>query len=207
MPRQNIGGRDVASNSSNRTKTVVSLRSEQEANSISRVKELPSRQRTTADAAPIMPRQNSRLANDRVQTETHRDAIASESTQNTVEIQAVKRPPPIESALSEIGLSQDLVIRGREEPAESNRPINSDRQQFTAENTKHAPDRPLGRTAERVAFESESVPSTNIRVTIGRVEIRAVQQQERQAARPTSVPRKPAVSLDAYLKRRDEERR
>jgi len=106
------------------------------------------------------------------------------------------------------GLWPDLVISGRGESAKPGRQGNQSAQQFTVENiVKYAPDRLPGRTAERALPRNESPPSPDIRVTIGRVEIRAVQPPERQAKRLPSAPRKPAVSLDAYLKGRNEEKR
>jgi len=53
----------------------------------------------------------------------------------------------------------------------------------------------------------EVSPSVNVRVSIGRVEIKAVQQPEPQVQRRPSVPVGPVISLDAYLKSRDEEGR
>ena len=162
---------------------------------------------TAADTALAAPQRNSHFI-DNSRRESLRNAIAYEPRQNTFEIQEANPEFPRESDLLERGLAQDLVIRGREESLESSRQKNPGRQQFTAENlVKHTPDGLSERTAERVSLGSGGLSSTNIRVTIGRVEIRAVQQQEHQAARPTPAPRRPAVSLDDYLKRRDEEKR
>ncbi len=49
----------------------------------------------------------------------------------------------------------------------------------------------------------EAAPSSNIRVTIGRVEIKAVRPPERPVQRAAPALKGPAVSLDAYLKGRD----
>ena len=53
----------------------------------------------------------------------------------------------------------------------------------------------------------ETSPSVNVRVSIGRVEIKAVQEPEPRIQRVPSVPVGPVVSLDDYLKSRDEEGR
>ena len=159
------------------------------------------RQMTTSDATL---QRNSHLVDD----SRRGSRIATESIQNALEIQELKRVVPQESDLLARGLSRDLVTLEREGSVESSRQKNLGRQQFTAENViKHTPDSLSVRAAERASLGSENTPSSNIQVTIGRVEIRAVQQPEHQSARPTSAPRRPAVSLDAYLKRRDEERR
>ncbi|MDX1546713.1 MAG: hypothetical protein R3247_06985 [Rhodothermales bacterium] len=46
-----------------------------------------------------------------------------------------------------------------------------------------------------------------IRVRIGRVEVRAVSPPQRPAPPPRAAPRRPALSLDDYLKQRSEDRR
>ena len=46
-----------------------------------------------------------------------------------------------------------------------------------------------------------------IRVRIGRVEVRAVPPPQRPAPPPRAAPRRPALTLDDYLKQRSEERR
>lgn len=171
-------------------------------------KEAPRRRMTTVAATPAVSHRNLNVSGDSMPKETRRDAVQAEAIQNNFETQAGKPAVPRESDLSAKSLSQNLVTLEREESVESNRRKNPGRQQFTAENViKHAPDRSLERTAERVAFESESTPSTNIRVTIGRVEIRAIQPPERQAIRTPAVPKGPAVSLDTYLNGRDKEKR
>jgi hypothetical protein len=53
----------------------------------------------------------------------------------------------------------------------------------------------------------EKSPSTNLRVSIGRIEIKAIQQSEPQIRSKPAVPVGPAVSLDSYLKDRDEKKR
>ena len=106
------------------------------------------------------------------------------------------------------GLSPDLVISRREESAKPGLQGNHGEQQSTVENlVKYTPDISPARTVERALPRNESPPSPDIHVTIGRVEIRAVQQPERKAKRIPSAPRKPVVSLDAYLKGRNEEKR
>ncbi len=87
-----------------------------------------------------------------------------------------------------------------EEPAETIQPVNlvwRYKPEVTLrQNQRMAP----GRAEERSSFGQEAPPSMNIRVTIGRVEIKAVPPPERQIQRTPSVPKGPAVSLDAYLK-------
>lgn len=55
--------------------------------------------------------------------------------------------------------------------------------------------------------ELSSDASTNIRVTIERVEIKGVQETARQIQQTSVGPKGPAVTLDDYLKRRNEEKR
>ncbi len=57
--------------------------------------------------------------------------------------------------------------------------------------------------------KSGSFPGSTIRVSIGRVEVRAVHQPESPKQVPQSVaaPRTPAITLDDYLKRRGEDHR
>jgi hypothetical protein len=146
-------------------------------------------------------------------------------------------PVPLENSPSTSdvtpALSPDLVLLKNNEPLESNRqgydvrqksaaeaaviyeePLESNRQRYAVKQSsaveaaaKFAPEKSPGRSIAEVTPGGEGAPPPNIRVTIGRVEIRAVQEPQRQAARPVSSPRKPAVSLDAYLKARNKEKR
>ena len=146
---------------------------------------------------------------DMIERETKSNNEATNRQMTTASIPAAVSPGNSHITYDSVrGLSQDMVISSREESAKPGRQGNQSAQQFTVENiVKYAPDRLPGRTAERALPRNESPPSPDIRVTIGRVEIRAVQQPERQAKRLPSAPRKPAVSLDAYLKGRNEEKR
>jgi hypothetical protein len=105
----------------------------------------------------------------------------------------IRQPDIIEVVEATQLISPDISLRERdfprkletEGPAEPTRQVNLARQ--------YRPE--------------EASPSMNIRVTIGRVEIKAVQQSEPEIQRTPSVPVAPAISLDAYLKSRDEEAR
>ena len=104
--------------------------------------------------------------------------------------------------------SRYSAMAERPGPAETGRQMNIVRQPDAAEIvTGYMPDSLPGRNLERDIARKADGLSQNIRVTIGRVEIQAVQEQERRASRPVSGSRKPAISLDAYLKARNEEKR
>jgi hypothetical protein len=63
-------------------------------------------------------------------------------------------------------------------------------------------------SGERASLRNDITPTTNIRVTIGRVEIKAINPPPPQTNQTKDIakPKEPAVSLAAYLKGRDEER-
>ncbi len=64
-----------------------------------------------------------------------------------------------------------------------------------------------GSVSETVPARQELSRPNNIKVTIGRVEIKAIKQPERLRWQTPSLPKRPAVTLDAYLKERGEESR
>ncbi len=221
-----IGERDI-SDSSKRMKQVASPQDTREVVTQKNIEKTAGRPRMTTDAAPPVPPRNLRVAGVTFQRKPTGDIPGNEtivSRQPGVLTRAEERIiAPMTTAGTEATApqrdsrlvmdrvqapSQNMVIMEREESTITSRQEYPGRWQSEAENVaKFAPDNLSGRHAERSSFGNENPPSTNIRVTIGRVEIRAVQPPERQAARPASASRKPAVTLDAYLKARNEEKR
>ncbi len=64
-----------------------------------------------------------------------------------------------------------------------------------------------GSIPEPVSTRQESSHSNTIKVTIGRVELKATRQAERPPLRTPPVPKRPVVTLDAYLEARGKESR
>jgi hypothetical protein len=100
-----------------------------------------------------------------------------------------------------IGDRKEMVVT---EPVQDRNLVKKYRPEARISNWNERMNPEIGR--ESVSTRQEPA-ETNIKVTIGRVEIKAVRQPERQIPRAPSIQRKPVISLDAYLEGRNEEGR
>lgn len=161
-------------------------------------------QRRTVDRIQTTSPDNSLITGE---TPEHRDVESllnpkrNISQPRVMKVQEEMPVIPLDSNLPVKNFSRELETEEREEMIQQVNLV----QRYKPEVNLRPSERMIPDRAEvRSALEQESGSSMNIRVTIGRVEIKAVQQPERQTQHTTSIPKRPAVSLDAYLKGRDE---
>jgi hypothetical protein len=169
-------------------------------------KEKVNRQRVNLAGIPVTPSINEHIADDSPQRSSTAGIPDLEKTAlRQADIVAVREVTPVMS--SDIKSPERDLPRESEraEPAAAFRQVNLIRRYETALNSRQ--NEIITGRADARSIQRETSPSMNIKVTIGRVEVKAVPPPERQIQRKPSVPRSPAVSLDAYLQGRDEEGR
>jgi len=181
------------------------LRSKQENG---RDREVADRQREPVARIPITPPDNRHVTDKSPRRHNSENVLDLERTGvSQLEIAEAPQVTPVKSRQNSLQESELPLEVATEEPADAIRQVHPVRRYIPEANLRPNERMKTGRMEERSVSRQEGTPATNIRVTIGRVEIKAVPQPERQIQRAPAAPRGPVVTLDAYLEGRDEEGR